>query len=173
MDVGGGGLNLPPKFLTSHSATAFQSSRKPLPQGCRPQPHRTHTHSHGSWSPGLSQQSTATWPTVKGACHPNDPIRSHGPTKGRLANAQARRELHDFKTCFSFLFLPHSQHMEASRPGAVSEPQLRPTLQLQPQILLTHFEGWGSNPCFHRDSSHCSRILNPPHHSRNSSKTHF
>ena len=65
---------------------------------------------------------------------------------------------------FVCLFLwQHLQHMEVPRPGTESEAQLQPKLD-----PLTHVLGWGSNLHFHSDLSHCSQILNPLHHSRNS-----
>ena len=66
---------------------------------------------------------------------------------------------------FFFLFGPHSWYMEVPGPGMESEPQLPPTTQLQQhQILnlLCRSRDWNCN------LSHCSWILNPLYHTKNS-----
>ena len=62
-------------------------------------------------------------------------------------------------------FMAVPQHMEVPGSGIELEPQLQPKPRLwQCQILLTHCTGPGIEPT----PLQRPKVLNPPHHSRNS-----
>lgn len=68
----------------------------------------------------------------------------------------------------------HPWHMEILGPGTESERKLQPTSQLrQHQILRPTVPGQGSNQHLCSELSHCNRILNPLHDSRNSGNYYF
>ena len=75
----------------------------------------------------------------------------------------------DFLSFLSFFQWPLSRHIHVPWPMPGIESKSRPMPQLQQcQILYPTEPGQGSNTHLHGEHNHCSQILNPLCHSRNS-----